>query len=75
MTEEADALTPEQKEELREYWNQQESAKEEARRLTWSSFLEWLQRQTELLKRNPGLLESITQMGPALLTQILRILT
>jgi len=75
MTNKPEGLTPEQEEELKTYWSQQENAKEEANKLTWSSFLGWLRRQTQLLSRNPGLLEQISQLGPAFLTQLLRIIT
>jgi hypothetical protein len=73
MTDTPGNLPPELEEELRAHWNQQENAKEQAKGLTWSSFLGWLNGQTDLLKRNPGLMEQIVQIGPALLTQLIRI--
>ncbi len=74
MSDKPDGLTPEQLAQLEAHWNQQEDAKEEAKRLTWTSFLDWLRQQTDLLKRNPGLFEQISQIGPALLTQLLRLI-
>jgi hypothetical protein len=74
MSDKREGLTPEQLAQIEAEWNQQEHAKEEARNLTWSSFLAWLRQQTDLLKRNPGLFEQISQIGPALLTQLLRLI-
>jgi hypothetical protein len=74
MSDKPDGLTPQQLAQLEAHWNQQEHAKDEARRLTWTSFLDWLKQQTGLLKRNPGLFEQISQIGPALLTQLLRLI-
>jgi hypothetical protein len=74
MSDKPDGLTPEQLAELEAHWNQQEHAKEEAKRLTWTSFLDWLKQQTDLLRKNPGLFEQISQVGPALLTQLLRLI-
>jgi hypothetical protein len=73
MTNTPDGLPPDLEQELKAHWNQQEDAKEQARSLTWSSFLDWLKGQSDLISRNPGLVEQITQIGPALLTHLLRI--
>jgi hypothetical protein len=73
MTDTPNSLPPELEEELKAHWNEQENAKEQAKSLTWSSFLDWLKGQSDLIKRNPGLVEQISQIGPALLTHILRI--
>jgi hypothetical protein len=75
MTDNAAKLPPELEAELKAHWDQQEGAKEQAQGLTWSSFLDWLKGQSSLLGKNPGLLEQVVQIGPALLTQLFRILT
>jgi hypothetical protein len=74
MTKTPVGLPPELEAELKAHWSQQEDAKEQAKSLTWTSFLDWLKGQSDLIKKNPGLVEQITQIGPALLTQLLRIL-
>jgi len=74
MSNKPEGLTPEQLDQLKAHWDQQEDAREEARRLTWPSFLAWLRQQTDLLTKNPGLFEQISQIGPALLTQLLRLI-
>jgi hypothetical protein len=74
MSDNPDGLTPEQLAEVTAQWNRQEGAKEEAKRLTWTSFLAWLREQTDLLTKNPGLFEQIGQIGPALLTHLLRLI-
>jgi hypothetical protein len=75
MTKPPGGLPPELEEQLKAHWEQQEGAKEQARSLTWSSFLDWLKGQSDLLRKNPGLMEQIVQIGPALMTHLLRILT
>ena len=73
MTDNSAKLPPELEAELKAHWSQQEDAKEQAKSLTWTSFLDWLKGQSDLLNKNPGLMEQITAIGPALLTQLLRI--
>jgi hypothetical protein len=73
MTDTSGSLPPELEEQLKAHWSQQEDAKDQAKSLTWSSFIDWLKGQTDLLNKNPGMLEQITQIGPALLTQLLRL--
>jgi hypothetical protein len=73
MTDNSAKLPPELESELKAHWSQQEDAREQAKSLTWTSFLDWLKGQSDLLNKNPGLLEQITAIGPALLTQLLRI--
>ena len=73
MTDNSAKLPPELEEELKAHWSQQEDAKEQAKGLTWSSFIDWLKGQSDLLNKNPGLIEQIVQIGPALLTHLLRI--
>jgi hypothetical protein len=73
MSDAPNRLPPELEAELKAHWSQQEDAKEQAKSLTWSSFLDWLKGQSDLLGKNPGLFEQIVQIGPALLTQLLRI--
>ena len=75
MSDSSAKLPPELEAELKAHWDQQEGAKAQAEGLTWSSFLDWLKQQNELLRRNPGMMEQIVQIGPALLTHLLRILT
>jgi hypothetical protein len=75
MTDNSAKLPPELEAELKAHWSQQEDAKEQAKGLTWSSFLDWLKGQSDLLGKNPGLMEQIVQIGPALMTHLLRILT
>ncbi|MFZ1104775.1 MAG: hypothetical protein WAN86_18320 [Hyphomicrobiaceae bacterium] len=75
MTDNSAKLPPELEAELKAHWSQQEGAKEQAKGLTWSSFLDWLKGQSDLLGKNPGLMEQIVQIGPALMTHLLRILT
>jgi hypothetical protein len=74
MTDTPGSLPPGLEEQLKAHWSQQEDAKDQAKSLTWSSFLDWLKGQSDLLNRNPGLMEQITQIGPALLTQLVRLL-
>jgi hypothetical protein len=73
MPDTPNGLPPELEAELKAHWSQQEHAKEQAKSLTWTSFLDWLKGQSELLTRNPGLMDQITAIGPALLTQLLRL--
>jgi hypothetical protein len=73
MTDNSAKLPPELEAELKAHWSQQEDAKEQAKSLTWTSFLDWLKGQSDLLNKNPGLMEQVTAIGPALLTQLLRI--
>jgi hypothetical protein len=73
MTDNSAKLAPELEEELKAHWSQQEDAREQAKGLTWSSLIDWLKGQSDLLNKNPGLIEQIVQIGPALLTHLLRI--
>jgi hypothetical protein len=75
MTDSQAKLPPELEEQLKAHWSQQEDAKEQAKSLTWHSFLDWLKGQSDLLGKNPGLMEQIVQIGPALMNHLLRILT